>query len=167
MANTQRTGKSTDLDTQAEHNVEPGVRQDRTTLSGTHDESQPSLARWFEEFAEDFSTLLRKEVQLARAETMQTINNAMRSIITMAAGGLVAYSGLILFLAGVGIWIGLLLDSVWLGMLAVGAIVLVIGVIVVFSARAALKNLSVTPEKTVQTLQNDAQWAKEKINESR
>ena len=126
---------------------------------------EPTLGELFTELSSDFSLLVRQEVQLARAETTETVKDAVRSSITMAAGGFVAYAGFLAILAGITIGVARLLDNWWVAALAVGAIVLVIGLILIFSGRAALSNLSITPEKTIQTLEDDAEWAKEKVNE--
>lgn len=142
------------------------TEQTVATTEITPAEEDLSLAELVAGLSSDFSTLVRKEIDLARAETMQTINTGLRSIVTMMIGGLVAYAGLIILLGGIAIWVGQALDNPWIGGVAVGAIVVVLGIILLVSGRAAFSNLSVTPERTVQTLQEDAQWAKEKVDES-
>jgi hypothetical protein len=45
----------------------------------------------------------------------------------------------------------------------VGIVVLVVGAILIQSGRSALQNLDVTPEKTVETLKENTEMVKEKL----
>jgi hypothetical protein len=78
----------------------------------------------------------------------------------LAAGGAVAYAGLLAILAGVVI----LLDGVmplWLSALLVGLVVAGVGYFLVRKGLDALKREDLTPRETVETLKEDAQWAKD------
>jgi uncharacterized membrane protein YczE len=107
--------------------------------------------------------LLRQEIELARLETTQKINSAMRSVIMLAAGGFVAYAGLILLLIAVAIglsnWMPL-----WLSTLIVSVVALVVGAVLIGSGRSSLSNLTVVPENTVESIKEDARWAKEQVS---
>jgi hypothetical protein len=49
----------------------------------------------------------------------------------------------------------------WAAALLVGAIVGVIGAMMASKALAALKNISLAPQQTIETLKENAQWVKE------
>lgn len=123
---------------------------------------EPTLGDLFGQLASDLSSLVRKEIELARAETQEKLAHATRSAVTMVAGGLVAYAGLIMLFAAVAVWLGGYMD-LWLAVLIVGVVVLIVGAVLIGVGRSALANVSVVPENTIESLKQDAQWAKEQI----
>lgn len=125
--------------------------------------SEPSLGQLFSDLSNDFSRLARQEIHLARAEVMQSVKRASGSAITIAAGGAIAYAGVMVLLAAATIALGAFFDNYALAALIVGAIVLVIGGILIASGQAALKRTNFVPEQTMQTLEDDAKWAKEQV----
>ncbi len=129
----------------------------------TNNTTDPSLGTLFSELSTDLSTLVRQEIELARTETTEKVNTAARSAGALVAGGLVAYAGVIVVLIGVAILLGELMP-LWLATLIVGLVVLVIGAIMAISGKNKLANLNIVPEKTVETLKEDARWAKEQVS---
>jgi hypothetical protein len=119
-----------------------------------------SLGELFSELAQETSTLVRQEVTLAKTEMGQKASRAGRHLGVLAAGGAVAYAGLLAILAAVIV----LLDNVmplWLSALLVGIVVAVVGYILVRRALDALKREDFAPRETMQTLKEDQQWAKD------
>jgi hypothetical protein len=119
-----------------------------------------SLGELFSELAQDTSTLVRQEVNLAKTEMSQKASRAGKQVGVLAAGGAVAYAGLLAILAGVIV----LLDNVmplWASALLVGVVVAVVGYLLVRRALDALKREDFAPRDTVQTLKEDQQWAKD------
>lgn len=121
-----------------------------------------SLGDLFVGLTDDMSTLMRQEIKLAKAETMQTVSAAMRSVVMLAGGGLVAYAGFILLLIAAGVGMGAVMP-LWLSMLIVGVVAIIVGVILLQSGRSNLSNLSIVPEKTVESIKEDAEWVKEQV----
>lgn len=140
--------------------AEPAVY---TTNNSSTIDSEPSIGDLFTGLTEDMGRLLRQEIELARIETMQKVNSVMRSVIMLAAGGFVAYAGLILLLIAVAIglsnWMAL-----WVATLIVGVVALVVGAVLIGSGRSSLSNLTVVPENTVESIKEDARWAKEQVS---
>lgn len=136
---------------------------DGGTMSGSSI-GEPSLGELLTDLSEDLSSLVRQEIKLARVETMESVNRASRNVIMMAAGGALAYAGLIVLLLALAVLIGQAIDSYWLAGFLVGIIVLGIGGILISSGRNGLKNVSATPEKTIETLKDDARWVKEQVS---
>lgn len=126
-------------------------------------DSEPSIGDLFTGLTEDMGKLLRQEIELARVETTQKINRAMRSVIMLAAGGFVAYAGLILLLIAVAIGLSNWLP-LWLATLIVSVVALVVGAVLIGSGRNSLSNLTVVPENTVESIKEDARWAKEQVS---
>lgn len=129
----------------------------------TTGQTEPSLGQLLNELTGDMSTLVRQELELAKAETMQKVSQATRSIIMMVAGGLLAYAGLIAIVIAAAIALGSLMPY-WLSSLIVGLVVVAVGAMLIMSGRSSLANLSLVPENTVETLKQDARWAKEQIS---
>lgn len=122
-----------------------------------------SLGDLFSELSRETTTLVRQEVQLAKAELTQSATEAARGIGMLVAGGAVAYAGLFFLLLA--IVFGLIEAGwdAWLSSLVVGLVVVAIGAILVLRARESLKPANLAPQKTVETLKEDAAWAKEQI----
>jgi predicted phage tail protein len=126
------------------------------------DANNASLGRLFRDLADDLSNLTRKEIELARTETMEKVSHASKAVISMAAGGFLAYAGLLVLLAAavmvIATWV-----PYWLSAVIVGGVAVIIGLILLQSGRSALQKTNITPEKTVDTMKENAQWVKEKI----
>ncbi len=127
------------------------------------DGNERSLGDLFSDLSRETTTLLRQEVQLAKAELTQSATEAARGIGMLAAGGAVAYAGLLFVLLAV--VFGLIRAGLepWLAALIVGVVVVAIGAILLLRARASLKPANLAPQKTVETLKEDAEWAKEQV----
>ena len=122
-----------------------------------------SLGDLFSDLSRETTTLVRQEVQLAKAELTQSATEAARGIGMLVAGGAVAYAGLLFLLLA--IVFGLIEAGwdAWVSALAVGLVVLVIGAVLVLRARESLKPANLAPRRTVETLKEDQEWAKEQI----
>jgi xanthine/uracil permease len=122
-----------------------------------------SLGDLFSDLSRETTTLVRQEVQLAKAELTQSATEAARGIGMLVAGGAVAYAGLLFLLLA--IVFGLIEAGwdPWLSALVVGLVVVVIGAVLVLRARESLKPANLAPRRTVETLKEDQEWAKEQI----
>lgn len=121
-----------------------------------------SLGELFSELASETGTLVRQEVALAKVELTQKATRAGKDIGRLAAGGAIAYAAFLALLAAI---IGLLSQAVpwWAAALIVGIVVGIVGGVMVMNALSALKKTDVTPRQTVDTLKEDAQWAREQL----
>ena len=122
-----------------------------------------SLGDLFSDLSRETTTLVRQEVQLAKAELTQSATEVARGIGMLVAGGAVAYAGLLFLLLA--IVFGLIQAGwdAWLSALVVGLVVVAIGAILVLRARESLKPANLAPRRTVETLKEDQEWAKEQI----
>jgi len=119
-----------------------------------------SLGELFSELAQETTTLVRHEVNLAKVEMTEKASRAGKHVGFLAAGGAVAYAGLLAILAGV---IALLnaVMPLWLAALLVGLVVAVVGYLLVRRGLNALKREDFAPRQTMETLKEDQQWAKD------
>lgn len=121
---------------------------------------EPSLGELFSRLASDTSTLVRKEVDLARTEMVQKATAAGRDVGMLGAGGAIAYAGFLALLAALIAGLGQIIP-VWLAALIVGVLVVGVGALLVQRGLSALKRINPVPEQTIETLKEDVQWARE------
>lgn len=124
--------------------------------------NEPTLGALFTSLTGDLSTLVRQEIDLARTETMEKVTSVTRSIVMMVAGGMVAYAGLIAVIIAIIVALSGIM-SLWLSALVVGIVVIVVGAVLISSGRSKLASMSVVPEKTVESMKENTEWAKEQV----
>ena len=113
-------------------------------------DSQPSVGEAFSDVAADLSTLMRQEVQLAKAELRQSATRAGKGTGMLAGAGVASY--MVLLFVSVAAWWGIG-DSTGHGWsaLIVGAIWLIIAIILGLAGRREITAVSGAP-RTVQTV---------------
>ena len=125
-----------------------------------------SLIGLFGDLWRETQTLVHQEAQLAKAELSAKVSQVTTGAGEIAAGGAVLFAGFIVLLfAAVGA-LQLMIDSehaIWIAPLAVGAVVMIIGYVVLSRGRKQLQADSMVPERTMQSLQRDARLAKEHV----
>jgi uncharacterized membrane protein YqjE len=125
-----------------------------------------SLGELFRRLTSDTTELLRAEVELAKAEVRQTGTRLAKDAarIGMAAG--LAFVGTLALTAFLVIGLGNLLGGrYWLSSLIVGVAAAGTGYAMVQSALHDIKEHGVKPEQTLQSLRENAQWAKAEARE--
>jgi hypothetical protein len=129
-------------------------------MQGRDSKNDRSLGELFSELAQDTSTLVRKEVQLAKTEMSQKASRLGKDVGFLAAGGAVAYAGLLAVLAGIIVLLGQIIPM-WLSALLVGLVVAGVGYFLVRKGLEALKREDLAPRQTIETIKEDQQWAKD------
>jgi len=119
-----------------------------------------SLGELFGDLARDTGTLVRQEVDLAKAEMTRTATRVGKDIGVLVAGGAVAYAGFLGILAAMAIGLGQLGVPWWLAALLVGLVVAGVGGLLVQRGLAALRHEDLAPQQTIATLKEDVAWAK-------
>ena len=119
-----------------------------------------SLGELFSELAQETTTLVRHEVNLAKTEMTEKASRAGKDVGFLAAGGAVAYAGLLAIIAGV-IFLLNAVMPLWVAALLVGLVVAVVGYFLVRRGLDALKREDFAPRQTMETLKEDQQWAKD------
>jgi putative superfamily III holin-X len=129
-------------------------------VQGTDGKDNRSLGELFSELAQETSTLVRQEVDLAKTEMSQKASRVGKDVGFLAAGGAAAYAGLLAILAAVIVVLDTFLP-LWLAALLVGLAVVAVGYFLVKKGLDALKREDVAPQKTIETLKEDGQWIKD------
>ena len=120
-----------------------------------------SLKDLFGDLTSSVSTLFRKEIELARAETSEKINQAAVAAGSIAAGGILALAALIVLLQALVIAITELGLAPALSALLVGGIVAIIALALIYKGTSDLKARSLAPRRTVEALRRDTEMVKE------
>ena len=126
-----------------------------------------SLGNLISELAQDTTTLVQQEVALAKAEMSEKASQVGRGISTLAIGGVILLAGLFALIDFAIYGLAELLPpdlSPWLGALIVGAILSVIGYVMLQNGRKKIKATTLTPERTATSLQRDKDMVKEQIS---
>jgi cation transport ATPase len=131
-----------------------------------------SLTELLKELRDESTRLFRQEIALAKTEMSEKASHAGRNLGYLAVGGAIAYAGALVLLMAcvVGLYVALEAAGLshatagWLAPLVVGAVVIVVGYAFVQKAIATLKHESLKPERTVETLQDNTNWIKEKVS---
>jgi hypothetical protein len=122
-----------------------------------------SLGQLFGDLSRQLSTLIRQEIVLARTEMSTKATAVGRDAATIGLGGALLYAA---FLTLLGAIVLLLIDlgvPGWVAALGVAVIVGVVGGIMIAAGRQSLTRQQIAPTRTVETLKDDADWAKERI----
>ena len=122
-----------------------------------------SLGQLFGDLSRQLSTLIRQEIVLARTEMTTKATAVGRDAATIGLGGALLYAA---FLTLLGAIVLLLIDlgvPGWVAALGVAVVVGVIGGVMIAAGRQSLTRQQVAPTRTVETLKDDADWAKERI----
>jgi hypothetical protein len=121
-----------------------------------------SIGELFGELSQDVALLVRQEAQLAKTEMQQKLSKVTTDLVSLATGGVVALVGGLALTAAL---ILLLIDPIgikpWLAALLVGAAMAIIGYVLLQRGLKDLKRTDPTPRRTVDTIKDDIQWAKE------
>jgi Putative Actinobacterial Holin-X, holin superfamily III len=121
-----------------------------------------SIGELFGQLTQDMTLLFRQEIQLARTEMTDKVSHLTANLVSVLAGGFVAYLGGLALVACVILALRDLANiSLAVSALIVGAILAVIGWVMLQRGLKEMKRVDLSPRRTVETLKDDVQWAKE------
>jgi len=121
-----------------------------------------SLGELFAALLKDTTTLVRQEMTLAKAELGEKAAKIGRNVGLLAAGGAVAYAGMLAVLVAI---ISLLAHAGmawWAAALLVGVVVAAVGGFLISKGLNALKHEDLAPRQTLETIREDTQWIKDR-----
>ena len=137
---------------------------------GVEANGEESLGTLIRGIIAESTNLVRQEIELARAELGEKVALLQRYVTAMALGGaLLACAFFFLlsaldrgFSAALATWMDDRV-AVWLAPLVLAAVLGAIGLWLLMSARRRLKAEGLVPEQTVETLQENTTWIKERL----
>jgi hypothetical protein len=117
-----------------------------------HDEvADVSVGQLIGEVRRDLSTMMRQEVELAKAEVKTEVAKTGKAVGMLGGAGFAGY--MVLLFLSISLWWGLsnVMDQGWAALI-VGAIWAIIGAILFATGRSKLRTVNPTPERTVDTV---------------
>ena len=121
------------------------------------------LSELFGDLVTETTTLVRNEVALAKVEITQKATKVGTNIGSLVIGGAVGYAALLAICAAVILLLSNWIPP-WLSALIVGVVVGVIAWLMISKAMATLRNMDMTPQESVESLKEDAQWIKDQVS---
>ncbi|MCG7598311.1 phage holin family protein [Halomonas sp. McH1-25] len=121
-----------------------------------------SLGSLLSSLTHELTSLVRKEIELAKAEMGEKGSQAASGVGAIAAAGAILLSGFLVLLAAAVFGLNTVLPpetTPWLSALIVGGVVVIIGLIMLQSGRKKLKAQSLMPSRTMASLRNDKELA--------
>lgn len=125
-------------------------------------EEERGLGELFGELTEEARRLLHQEVALAKTEMTEKAAAAAKNGAAIAAGGLVAWTGVQILLAAAVIGLGMAIGYGW-SALIIGVLVVIAGAVMLMVGINKLKRMSLVPEKTATQIRETKQWMKRQI----
>lgn len=154
--------------------MEPNISRSSDTYADTNPanniglvDNQPGRDSWknmTNRFYTDVTHLMEKEGQLIRAELNEKVTDIKAGVISLVSAGVVMFVGLISLAATATI----LLDqatSLWLASVIVTVAFLVIGAIMLGTAKKKLETDKLKPRKSIEAFGEIRHSLKEKVNE--
>ncbi|SDG57233.1 Putative Holin-X, holin superfamily III [Lentzea fradiae] len=118
-----------------------------------------SLGDLVSDLTGDLSKLMRQELELAKAELRQEAAKAGKATGMLAAAGFAGYLTTVLLSLALVFALGAVMPLGWAA-LVVAVLWGIAGAVLYTSGRAKLRTVNPKPERTVETLKEDAEWAK-------
>jgi hypothetical protein len=121
-----------------------------------------SIGELFGQLTQDMTLLFRQELQLARTEMSDKVSHVTSNLVSVLTGGFVAYIGGLALVAALILGLHELANiSPWVSALIVGALFAIAGYVMLNRGLKELKRVDLAPRRTVESLKDDVQWAKE------
>ena len=130
-------------------------------------ESLPAL---FGRLSDGVMTLMDTKLSLLKVEIKEDVSAYIRGTVMILAGGIVAAVGFAIVNVAVALLIRWLLPDtldptlrIALGFVITGALYLIIGAIVIMTAKNRMAKQGLTPERSLRELRKDKEWLKKEL----
>ena len=129
--------------------------------NASHPSAEPSLAALIAGIINDARDLLLQEFTMAKLEVQDELRKTKAAVISLGIGiGIAAVGGLLLLLMLVHLLHALTPIPLWGCYGIVGGVLVLAGLLVLYSGKKAVEEIEVVPE-TVETLKENAKWIRE------
>jgi hypothetical protein len=123
-----------------------------TSRTGRSDLSDQSVGELISEVTTDLTTLMRQELELAKAELKQEATSAGKAAGMLGGAGFAGY--LVVLFLSIALWAALAngMDEGWAALI-VAALWAVVAAALAVVGRARMRRINPKPERTMQTIQ--------------
>jgi hypothetical protein len=122
-----------------------------------------SLGQLFGDLSRQLGTLVHKEIELAKTEMTVKATSVGRDAALIGAGAAVGYAALLIAMVAISLLLIQIGLTPWIAFLLVAAIAAVVAAVLISKGRAELQKADLAPRATIETLKDDADWAKERV----
>lgn len=119
--------------------------------------SEQSTGRLVADVTADLQGLFRQEIELAKAEVREDAKKAATAAGMFGTAGFAGYMVVVLLSLAAVFGLGTLLGIGWSALIVAG-VWAVIAAVAALIGRSRVKQVSVKPERTVESLKEDAAW---------
>jgi uncharacterized membrane protein YqjE len=123
---------------------------------------QRSFPEVMRDIVGNLQEIVRSEFRLAKAEVKEEGTKATRAGLTLGVGLAFSFYGLGFLLLAAMYALSIIMAA-WMAALIVGIVVAIVALGVVSAGRKQLKLVDPRPDKTIRSLQENVQWAKDQI----
>jgi uncharacterized membrane protein len=128
-------------------------------MAGVNGRSVPEV---LQDIVGNIQEIIRSEFTLAKVEIKQEAARAKSPVIMCLVGGALGLYALG-FLLVTAVFGMATVMPIWIAALIVGAVLAVVSIVLLSAAAKRLKHVHKVPERTIETLKENVQWAKEQI----
>ncbi len=139
-------------------------RLGRTRNGASASHAEPAIGNLLRQLSDDATTLIRQEMLLAKVEIRQSVSQVGKGAARVGIAAALALLGGMAAVAFLIIGLGALIDNYWLSALIVSAVLLGVAAVLGKGAMNHLDGDSLKPSETIDTLRDDAEWAKREIS---
>lgn len=137
--------------------------EDLRARAGRYDQD-PGLGDLLGRFTNEFSRLIRLEIQLAKAEATEKATAIGKGAGVVAAGAILALVGLSILAMAIGFLLGTVMP-VWAGFLITSILFLGIGGALAAAGMSRIKKVPTELRRTKETIDEDKQWMRKEIQD--
>ena len=119
-----------------------------------------SLADVFQDIVRNLQEIVRAELRLAQAEVREEASKALWSFAWLAAGTVVGLFAVVFVLWTVAYALALLWPM-WAATLVISSVLAVTAAGLLLSGKAQLTRVHPTPERTLETMKENVEWARQ------
>jgi cytochrome c biogenesis protein CcdA len=124
------------------------------------DSQRESFGELLSQLANNSAALVRDEIALAKQEMSEKITSFKSGVIVLAIGAVVGLLAILTLLAAAVIGLGNIIGPGYSALLIGGVLAIIAGIISVVGM-GRIKQTSLKPEQTIETLEEDKEWLKE------
>jgi uncharacterized membrane protein YqjE len=119
-----------------------------------------SLSDVFQDIVRNVQEIVRSEVRLAKTELREEAIKARAPTLLLGAGAVTAILALLFLLLTIVYALALVMPN-WEAALIVGGVLAVVASLMLAAGRRRFKHIHPTPERTVATMKENIEWAKQ------
>lgn len=133
--------------------------------NASHPSAEPSLAALIGGIINDARDLLLQEFTMAKLEVQDELRKTKAAAISLGVGiSISVVGGILLILMLVHLLHVLTTLPLWGCYGLAGGVLLLSGLIVLFTGKKAAEDIEVVPQETVETLKENAKWIRERTS---